>query len=70
MPTATKDHRSKKNSSANEQFNRRRAALNQGNETHNQFQRIFRINCLKQRKAEGRLTEKNQKEIASLGITV
>jgi hypothetical protein len=70
MAKAVKDHRSKKNSSANEAFNRRRAALNQGDTTHFQFQRIFRINCLKQRAAEGRLTEKNQKEIASLGITV
>ena len=66
MPTATKDHRSKKNSSANEQFNRRRAALNQGDETHRQFQRLWRIGCLRDRMGRGEFTDKNKAELERL----
>jgi len=69
MPAATKDHRSKKNAQSHESHLRRKRELNAANTTAIQFQRIYRINCLKQRKAEGRLTEKNEKEIVSLGIT-
>lgn len=68
MPKATKDHRSKKNSSANEQFNRRRAALNQGDDTHRQFQKIWRRASLTARAEEGRLTDKNMVEMETVGL--
>lgn len=66
MPAATKDHRSKKNSQANEAFNRRRAALSQGDETHRQFQRLWRIACIKDRMARGVFTDKNKAELERL----
>jgi hypothetical protein len=68
MPSATKDHRSKKNSSANEQFNRRRAALNRGDETHRQFQKMWRRAALTARAVEGRLTDKNMVEMETVGL--
>ena len=62
MPAATKDHRSKKNSQANEAWRRRKqeASLNG---TAMQFQRLWRITCLRDRMARGVFSDKNQAEL-------
>jgi hypothetical protein len=46
----------------------RKRYANAENKTAAQFQRLWRRDCLKQRAAEGRLTEKNKAEMARVGL--
>ncbi len=69
MAKAIKSHREKKNHRSFELWTERKKYANI-NTTALQFQRLYRIDCLKQRSAEGRLTDKNRAEAERLGVTV
>ena len=65
MPAATKDHRSKKSSQGHEAWRRRKQEAGI-NGTAMQFQRLWRIACLRDRMARGEFSEKNQAELTRL----
>lgn len=69
MAKATKSHHEKRNHGAGEAWADRKKRSNI-NPAAIQFQKIYRINCLKQRAAAGRLTEKNRAEAVHLGVTL
>lgn len=68
MAKATKSHHDKRNHRAAEAWAERKKDINANNKTALQFQRLYRINCLKQRQAEGRLTDKNLAEMKRVGL--
>lgn len=56
------------NPQANAAWQARKKEINQNDTIHWQFQNMYRRACLKQREAEGRLTEKNKVEMTRLGM--
>lgn len=70
MAKATKSHREKKNHRSFELWSERKRDINANDGNAVRFQRLYRINCLKQRAAENRLTDKNRAEAGRLGVAV
>jgi len=57
------------NPQAHEAWRKRKRELNEANTLARQFQKIYRVGCLKQRAKERRLTKKNFDECKRLGLT-
>ena len=56
------------NPQSREAWHRRKREINAADTQHQQFQKIWRRACLKQRAADGHTTEKNRAEMARLGL--
>jgi hypothetical protein len=65
MPGKKMNH--DKNFTANRAWQDRKRQAN-ADPTHQTFQRLWRLDCLRTRLAEGRMTEKNQAEAKRLGL--
>ncbi len=57
------------NPQAHEAWMKRKHEHNQNDTLHWQFQKMWRMDCLKERAAKGRLTEKNKAEMTRLGMS-
>jgi len=68
MPTAVKDHRSKKNPQSHEAWNKRKTAINAADKSHKWFQTEWRKLCLHARMLADKMTDKNWVEAKALGI--